>query len=273
MGLARLYNNVANIYHRTDDHATAYGYYEKAYGIFQKLGDEDAIAVSTFNLSTSLADVDQFEKSDEMYAKAIELSERRGLTDLATQANYNRAYLQYLRGRYSEALDSFSRLRLKFEAAGSWRHLALCDLDEAEIYLQLNLSKDAAILAMRAADECQRIGMRYEQAKATAFYGVALMQQRRFTAALQAFGGRNASSKRKTTGIGSGCSICTGPKFISPWAGIEKPKCSRHRQKQASIGSRSPRSGFSAWFSLAESPWRRTTWRPPSSTQWKSLRL
>src|SRR5262249_51095098 len=31
MGLGRLYNNIANIYHRTDDHARAYEYYLKAY--------------------------------------------------------------------------------------------------------------------------------------------------------------------------------------------------------------------------------------------------
>ena len=187
MGLGRLYNNVANIYHRTDDHARAYEYYLKAYEIFETLEDPHAIALSSFNLGNALADIDQFERSDEMYARSIKLSQELGLTDLSTQANYNRAYLYYLRGRYSAALESFSRLRQKFEQAGSWRHHALCDLDEAEIYLQLNLSEDATALALRAAETFQKLGFRYEQAKATAFYGVALMQLHRFTDALQVF--------------------------------------------------------------------------------------
>jgi len=187
LGLARLYHNMANIYHRTDDHARAYDHYLKAYTIFEKLGDERDIAHSCFNLGNALAEIDQFEKSDDMYARSIKLSQSHGMTDLWTQANYNRAYLYYLRGRYSEALDGFSRLRQQFEAAGSWRHFALCDLDESEIYLQLNLSQDAAILAVRAARQFEKLGLRYEQAKATTFYGVALIQQRRFPDALDVF--------------------------------------------------------------------------------------
>jgi tetratricopeptide (TPR) repeat protein len=186
-GLARLYNNVANIFHRTDDHSKAYEYYRKSYEMFEKTGDRQAMALSSFNLGNALADIDQFEQSEEMYERSIQLSKELGLTDLATQASYNRAYLYYLRGRYSAALDHFSRLRGKFEAAGSWRHFALCDLDEAEIYLQLNLSKDAATLAVRAAERFEQLGLRYEQAKATAFYGVALIQMHRFAEALNVF--------------------------------------------------------------------------------------
>jgi len=187
MGLARLYHNIANIHFRLDDHTKAYEYYLRAYNMFEKLGDDRAMAHSCFNLGNALADIDQFEKSDEMYERAIQLSQELGLMDLWTQANYNRAYLYYLRGRYSAALDGFARLRPKFEEAGSLRHYALCDLDEAEIYLQLNLSNDAATLAVRAAEQFSRIGLRYEQAKATAFYGVALIQLRRFSEALEVF--------------------------------------------------------------------------------------
>src|SRR5438132_1880107 len=131
--------------------------------------------------------LDQFEMSDNLYERAEKLSQERKLDDLSAQASYNRAYLQYLRGRYSDALHSFSRLRARFERAGSQRHCALCDLDEAEIYLEINLSEDASILAERAVEEFKLIGMRYEQAKAAGFYGVALMQMERFDEALDAF--------------------------------------------------------------------------------------
>ena len=187
IGLARLCHNIGNVYHRTDDHAKAYEYYLKAYEIFQQVGDQNALAHSCLNLGNALADIDQFEKSDEMYENAVKLSRELGMTDLWTQANYNRAYLHYLRGRYSAALEAYSRLRQQFEETQSFRHHALCDLDEAEIYLQLNLSTDAAALAMRAAGQFEKLGLRYEQAKATALYGVALMQVRRFAEALEVF--------------------------------------------------------------------------------------
>jgi CHAT domain-containing protein len=190
MGLARLYHNIGNIYHRTDDHTKAYEYYLKAYRMFEELGDQGALAHSSFNLGNALADIDQFEQSDEMYARAVKLSGELGMKDLWTQANYNRSYLYYLRGRYSAALEGFSRLRQTFEQSGSLRHYALCDLDEAEIYIQLNLSQDAAGLALRAAEQFGQLGLGYERAKATAFHGVALIQLRRFPEALEAF--RNA---------------------------------------------------------------------------------
>jgi CHAT domain-containing protein/tetratricopeptide (TPR) repeat protein len=186
-GLARLYHNIANIYHRTDDHTRAYQYYLKAYRMFDALGDNRALAHSCFNLGNVLGNIDRFEESDEMYARSIHLSQQLGMTDLWTQASYNRTYLQYSRGRYSAALEGFSRLRQEFEAAGSLRHFSLCDLDEAEIYLQLNLSRDAATLASRAAAQFETLGLRYEQAKATAFYGVALMQQGSLSDAFEVF--------------------------------------------------------------------------------------
>ncbi|HEY2383650.1 MAG TPA: CHAT domain-containing tetratricopeptide repeat protein [Terriglobia bacterium] len=186
-GLARLYNNIANIHHRTDDHARAYEYYARCYDAFRRLDDEQGIALSSFNLANALADIDEFEKSDQMYAASIKLCHKLGWADLSIQAEYNRAYLQYLRGRYSDALDAFSRLRAEFEKAGSLRHYALCDLDEAEIYLQLNLSRDAAALAIRSAGLFEKLGLKYEQAKATSLYGIAFIQLRRFSEALEIF--------------------------------------------------------------------------------------
>ncbi len=186
-GLARLFTNLGIIHHRLDEHMRGVEYYGKAAKIFEKLGDKRALAQTFNNLGNVLSMLDQFEQSDNMYERAEKLSEELNLADLSAQASYNRAYLQYLRGRYSDALHSFSRLRSRFERAGSQRHCALCDLDEAEIYLEINLSQDASILSARAGERFKLIGMRYEQAKAAGFYGVAMMQMQWFAEALDAF--------------------------------------------------------------------------------------
>jgi CHAT domain-containing protein len=187
-GLARLYTNLGIVHHRLDEHTQGVECYIKAAEIFERLGDKGALAQTWNNLANVLSLLDQFEQSDNLYQRAEELSCELGLAELLAQASYNRAYLRYLRGRYSEALHFFSRLRSKFQRTGSQRFCALCDLDEAEIYLEMNLSYDASILAERAAEQFKNIGMRYEQAKATGFYGVALMQTHRFGEALDAFG-------------------------------------------------------------------------------------
>jgi CHAT domain-containing protein/tetratricopeptide (TPR) repeat protein len=186
-GRARLLMSIGIVYARTDDHEKAAEAYSKSRKIFQMLGDEEGIARTSLNLANVLCNMDQFENADEFYEQCRNLSDKLQLHELSAQAGYNRAYLQFLRGRYSDALNSFGRLREAFEISGSRRHRALCDLDEAEIYLQLGLSQDAATLAERAITEFRQIAMPSEQARATAFYGVALMQMRCFEGALDAF--------------------------------------------------------------------------------------
>src|SRR6266850_1145009 len=186
-GSARLFTNLGIIHHRLDEHTTGVEYYMKAAEIFERMGDKGALAQTCVNLANVLSMLDRFERSDELYAHAEKLFDELGRADLSAQASYNRAYLLYLRGCYSDALHSFSRLRHRFDRVGSQRHSALCDLDEAEIYLEINLSKDASILAQRAVEQFRKIGMRYEQAKAVGFYGVAQMQMQRFAEALDAF--------------------------------------------------------------------------------------
>src|SRR5262245_2227757 len=184
-GYARLCTGVANAYSRLDQHQRSHEYYVIAANVFEEIGDRAALAKVCLNLGYVLYRLDQFEQSDTMYERAEQLSREMQLGALEEQSKYNRGYLYYLRGRYNQALQSFGRIRKQLTA--SKRHMGLCDLDEAEIYLQLNLSKDAATLANRAMQQFRQIGMRYEEAKARTFYGVALMQMRRFGEALETF--------------------------------------------------------------------------------------
>ena len=189
---ARLLINTGMVYWALSDHEKAVKTYSNARRIFEMLGDKEGIAKTSLNLANILSNIDQFEEADRLYEECRELSEQIRLHELATQAGYNRAYLQFLRGRYSESLNSFGRLRERFDISGSERHSALCDLDEAEIYIQLGLSKDAAVLARRAVEKFGELGMPFEQGRAAANYGVALMQLRRFEEALDSF--RDAQS-------------------------------------------------------------------------------
>ncbi len=184
---ARLLISTGIVYARLNDHGKAAEAYAAAREIFQALGDKEGIAKTSLNLANILSNIDRFEQADKLYEECRNLSDELGLRELSVQAGYNHAYLQYLRGRYSDALNAFGRLRQQFEITGSQRHRALCDLDEAQMYVDLGLSKDAAILAKRAIQEFEDLGMPLEQAKVTAFYGVALMQMRRFAEALDAF--------------------------------------------------------------------------------------
>ncbi|HTG72877.1 MAG TPA: CHAT domain-containing tetratricopeptide repeat protein [Terriglobia bacterium] len=186
-GYARLCTNLANLHQRLDQYQASCDYYAKALQVFESAGDQRSAALIYQNLGYPLGRLDRFEEADAMYVRAEQLASELGMQELGVQSSYNRAYLFFLRGRYSEALQSFARVRAHFRDSGSLMHFGLCDLDEAEIYLQLNITSDASTLAQSASRQFKQIGMVYEEAKALAFHGVALMQMSRLAEALETF--------------------------------------------------------------------------------------
>tara|TARA_R110002072_G_scaffold5527_3_gene35317 strand:- start:810 stop:3635 length:2826 start_codon:yes stop_codon:yes gene_type:complete len=184
---ARVLINIGNIYHRMDEHAKALECQLEAAALFESIGSAADWAVTSHNIANGYTFLDRFEEADEMYLKSYEIASANDLTSLSDQARYNRSYLHFLRGRYSDAITSFNELRLYFGNERSVRHAALCDLDQSEIYLQLNMPADAARLATSASDAFSQIDMAYEEAKAIAFRGVAETQRHRFQEALEYF--------------------------------------------------------------------------------------
>lgn len=187
VGHARLCVNLGTAYHRIDEHERSAECANAAIKIFETLNDQTALAQCHLNLGDSLSMLGCCLEADRNFALAEKLSRSAGLKELHFQARYNRSYLSFLRGRYSEAIAGFQDLRSHFVSHGSRRHGALCDLDEAEIYLHLNLPKDALTLSIRAAESFRILKMDYEYAKAIAFRGVGLAQRQHFADALRAF--------------------------------------------------------------------------------------
>src|SRR5437867_6188196 len=186
-GHARLCANLGNLYHRLDQHAEAVKYQNAAIKVFRKIKNTAALAPCFLNLGDSLSMLDRFDEADRNFAKSQKLSQKLKLGDLYLQAKYNRAYLSFLRGRYSEAIEGFNALREHYSQSGSLRHSALCDLDESEIYLHLNLAPEAVQLAKRGAESFKQLGMKYEQAKAGAFVGIGLIHVGQPAEALRVF--------------------------------------------------------------------------------------
>jgi CHAT domain-containing protein/predicted negative regulator of RcsB-dependent stress response len=96
---------------------------------------------------------------------------------LVTQADYNIAYLHYLRGEYSRAIEMLRATRVNAKKIGDAYHQALCNLDLSELYLELNLSAEAAELSQQGYEGFRELGMGYETAKCLAFSAMAAAQQ------------------------------------------------------------------------------------------------
>src|SRR5262249_52704824 len=185
---ARLRVNVANVYQRLDRHEEAIECVKEAIGTSSPLGDEQGLAQAYLTMGNSLSALGRFAESEEVYNVSEKICEELQIGDLLTQCRYNKAYAALLSGHYSSAFAVYEELRKIFIQHHSLRHAALCDLDEAEMYLQMSLAQEASRSAQQAIESFRTQAMRYEQAKATAFFGVALTQNRQFGDALQAFG-------------------------------------------------------------------------------------
>src|SRR5260370_16655808 len=93
---------------------------------------------------------------------------------LVVQADYNVAYLYYLRGEYSRALEGLRATRQAAAQMGDAYHGALCSMDQSEIYLELNMSEEAAEMAQEAFVQFHDLPMHYQPATALLNLAIAL---------------------------------------------------------------------------------------------------
>jgi CHAT domain-containing protein len=176
--LARLEINIGNIYQRQDRFSDAFQHYTRAYEELVRHEDAEGLAAVLSNLSLCCIFLNDFPRALEFHKKARRHCEQKELPTLVAYADYNIAYLYFLRGEYGRAI------RMLREAAGSAKkardayQLALCDLDLSEIYIELNLSSEAVEFARRAHLQFRQLGFGYEGAKALAFAAIAASQQK-----------------------------------------------------------------------------------------------
>jgi len=185
--LARLDINIGNIFHRQDRFREALACYEKAYSRLLPARDSEGIIAALHNAAVCLIALNEYEKALSTYHLARTAARKRRMPLAVAQAEYNIAYLHYVRGRYGRAIQMLRAARKFSESVGDQYHAALCYLDLSEIYLELNLNQDAAALAQEAYTGFQRLSMGYEAAKALCSSAIALSQQGHRGRALEIF--------------------------------------------------------------------------------------
>src|SRR5438132_665713 len=185
--IARLEINAGNIFHRQDRFEEALAHYERAYAGMIEHRDVEGIAVVLSNMAVCLISLNDFARALSSYRQARKVCEKAGMPLLVAQADYNIAYLYYLRGEYSRAIEALYAARRACEATGDAYHFALCHLDLSDIYLELNLSEEAREMAHEGFLRFEKLGMGYEAAKTLANEATAFGQQGKTVQALERF--------------------------------------------------------------------------------------
>ncbi len=185
--LARLEINVGNIYYRQDRFEESIAHYERAYTELMPYKDTEGMAVVLSNMAVCLISLNDFPRALATYQRARSFCQQNNMPLLVAQADYNIAYLHYLRGEYSRAIEALYAARRACEATGDAYHFALCHLDLSDIYLELNLSEEAREMAHEGFLRFEKLGMGYEAAKTLANEATAYCQQGKTVQALERF--------------------------------------------------------------------------------------
>ncbi|HEY7209848.1 MAG TPA: CHAT domain-containing tetratricopeptide repeat protein [Bryobacteraceae bacterium] len=185
--VARVDLNLANIYHRQNRYREALAVYERVYRQLLAYRDAEGIGVALHNMAVCLIALDDFKGALTTYERVHELCSHHEMPLLVAQADYNIAFLYYLRGDYTKALELLRSTREVYQKNGDHYHLSLCDLDRSEIYLELCMIDEAAEMAHNSLEHFEALGMKFERARALINFAVATNAQGDSAAALQLF--------------------------------------------------------------------------------------
>ena len=185
--LARLENNIGNIFHRQDRFEEALVHYERAYRELLLHGNSEELTISLNNMSICLISLNDFARAMETYQRAKELLKVQDLPLIRLITDYNVAYLHYLRGDYRTAIEMLKTSRVAAEQIGYTYLVALCHLDLSDIFIELNLSEEAKAAAEESHRLFQETAIGYEAAKALANQAIAYGQDGKTRRALELF--------------------------------------------------------------------------------------
>jgi CHAT domain-containing protein len=185
--LARLEINVGNIFHRQDRFREALECYQQAYAQLFPDKNTEGIVAALHNVAVCLTMLNEYEKALDAYERVSKICQERHMPLAMAQADYNIAYLYYLRGQYGRAIEMLRVARRTCLKVGDPYHLALTQLDLSEIYLELNFIQEAGELAQEAYASFEKLGMGYEAAKALCQSAIALSQQGKIFKSLASF--------------------------------------------------------------------------------------
>lgn len=185
--LARLDSNLGNVLHRQARFEQAMAHYERALATFSERGDDADAAITLRNMAVCQIALQRFDDAHATYQAARGWCLTPALARLLPEVDYNFAYLHYLRGEYATAIDLYARARTQALAHADPLHAALCDLDESELYVEINLIPEGEALAAQAAQQFDRLGLQHEASKARATLALVAGRDGRLATALALF--------------------------------------------------------------------------------------
>ena len=167
---------LGNVFYRLNRYGESLSHYDRAQKLLENTDTTHAhVSLASIGLNRAyvLTEMNRFDEAVQSFEITKDHCERHGLTLWAAIADRGISQMHFRRGNYSTALRILEQVRRRHEELEDARRVGLCDMDRAEIYLELNLFDDAAKIAARAYETFHRLGNRYEAGKCLTHQGIA----------------------------------------------------------------------------------------------------
>lgn len=190
--------NLSNIASRQGHHRRAERLGRSAYDRFKKIQARSWQAMAENGLAITYTELNEFRRAEKFFRAALRSARSTGakVTEAETLASIGN--LELFRGRYAKALHSLELSRQKFDEIRMPHKSAVADLEIAEIYSELNLTREASELFNSVVEKLSRLKMPNEEARARLGLGRLMVRlrgqaaaRRHFQKALSFYGSEN----------------------------------------------------------------------------------
>src|SRR5437867_3403872 len=146
--LARSLNNLGAVFFQLDRFREWLNALQEGGKLLQEVGDDKSLSMVYWNQAVALTSLNRGPEAVGYYKLSRKLALETGQTWLAATSNYNLGYHHYTQCEYTRALDILAETRTAL-SLDHW-HLSLCNLTQSEIYLEINMCRDAIRFAEAA---------------------------------------------------------------------------------------------------------------------------
>ncbi len=177
-------HNIGNLYWRRDMYRQAEPHLESARLRFVAIGDQRQIAMVENCQAFVKTLQNQFREAEAIYKSALDRAETNGLTVTEAEIETGLSNLYLFEAKYDLALKFMERSRQKYQQMEMPNQSAICELEIADIYLELNLLPEAVEFYTKVAVHLAEFGLQAELARCWLGHARALIRLNERDAAL-----------------------------------------------------------------------------------------
>jgi hypothetical protein len=163
--------NLGNIVSRQDLHLRAEKYYLSARKRFIKTGEKSEQTMAENGLAITYTQLNDFRKAEKFFAHALENAYDTNMFLTAAEIEASMGNLALFRGKYDEALRFLELSRRKYEELNMPHQTAVAALEIADIYRELNLTREAFEIYSEVSGKLKKLKLQGEEARTRANFG------------------------------------------------------------------------------------------------------